>query len=50
MLKMQGLGGLGGLGCFQEKANCLEVLLLLLLNLTHLMTMPQAAGKMHIKT
>ena len=51
MLKMQGLGGQGGLGgvggwggwgCFQEKANCLEILLL---NLTHLMTMPQAACK-----
>ena len=37
MLKMQFLGGLGG---FQEKANCP-----LNLNLTHHLTLPLAAGK-----
>ena len=38
MHEMRGLGG------FQGKANCLEMIVIIL-NLTHLMTMPQAAGK-----
>ena len=42
MLEMQGLGGLGG---FQEKANCPP--LDLDLDLTHPLTMPLAAVKMN---